>query len=257
MPVSVSLNTRKFGLSAFQLKIIAMVFMTIDHIVWLWGPEIGDPLAVCLRASGRFTFPIMVFLMAEGYHYTRNKWKYLGRLLIFAIISMVPFNMMEGKPWNVLFTLGIGLALLICKDEYVRMFPKVDSKVWLVLFGILSFAISVGLYFCDWGFSGIFAIYIGGQIQNRKVRGVVVPLILYAGYILGNFVAYGGLPPVFVYNGITNWNLIFYSGLFFVIPLLCLYNGEKGYTKDPYTKYMFYVYYPLHIFILATIYYYA
>lgn len=254
MSESMSLNDHRPGISAFTLKIMAIIFMTIDHATHLWYAEIGEPLAVVLRSSGRLTFPIMVFLIAEGYFHTHNKFKYAGRLFIFAIISMYPFNMMEGKPWNVLFTLFVGLSLLIIKDECALYFDTIDERIWLVFFGAVSFVLSVGLHYFDWGFAGIFAIYVGGQIKDTKLRALAVPVILFCGYIVGNFVVVGSFPPSFALMPIDSYSLLFYAGaLVSSIPLL-LYNGEKGYSKEPYTKYLFYVYYPLHIFILSSIY---
>lgn len=253
MSNSMLLNDRRYGLSGFALKIIAIIFMTIDHATELWYYNIGEPLAVILRSSGRLTFPIMVFLLAEGYFHTHNKFKYAGRLLIFSIISMYPFVMMEGKPWNVLFTLFVGLCLLIIKDECVSFFNKIDERVWLVFFGVISFVASVGLYMFDWGFAGIFAIYVGGQLKNTKVRAVIVPIILFCGYILKGFLISGAFPPSFAIFSIPPYSMLFYAGCLVTIIPLFLYNGEKGYTKEPFTKYLFYVYYPLHIFILSLV----
>ena len=68
-------------------------------------------------------------------------------------------------------------------------------------------------------------------------------------YIIKDFMVVGSFPPVFDLGPIDSYDLLFYTGaLFSSIPLL-LYNGEKGFSREPYTKYLFYVYYPLHIFI--------
>ena len=253
MSESMSLNDHRFGVSAFTLKIIAIIFMTIDHATYFWYNDIGEPLAVILRSSGRLTFPIMVFLIAEGYFHTRNKFKYAGRLFVFAIISMGPFYLMENKPWNVLFTLFVGLSLLIIKDECSSFFDKIDANIWTGLFGVIAFVLSLGLYTFDWGFAGIFAVYVSGQIKNTKIRALVIPIILFCGYLIKDFMIVGSFPPVFDLGPIDSYDLLFYTGaLFSSIPLL-LYNGEKGFSREPYTKYLFYVYYPLHIFIIYMI----
>jgi hypothetical protein len=174
-------------------------------------------------------------------------------MLIFAVLSMGPFYMMSGRPWNVLFTLFAGLVLLIIKDECADMFKSVDSKIWTAVFGILAFVLSVGLYQCDWGFLGIFAIYVGGQIKDTKIRAFAVPLVLLCGYVLANWVEEGGFPPALAYYPISSHSWAFYGGLFVISFILLLYNGKKGYSNGIYTKYLFYMFYPLHIFILAFI----
>ena len=258
MDNNVTLNNRKFGLTAFDLKIIAIIFMTVDHFTYLWYYDLAnyagtELLPVLLRSSGRFTFPIMVFMIAEGYFHTRNKFKYAGRLFVFSFISMYPFYLMEDTPWNVICTLFMGLFLLIMRDLCAETFSVIDTKIWTAIFLVISFVTSVGLYFYDWGFAGIFVIYIAGQIKDAKSRAILVPVLLFMGYIVSDFVVVGSFPPEFAYTSIDAYSLIHYCGLFFVIPLLLLYNGEKGYTKEPYTKYLFYLYYPLHILILSLI----
>lgn len=70
------------------LKIIAIIAMTIDHAAWLgydYYPE--DTLSIILHIIGRITAPIMIYFVAEGYHYTKNFKKYAIRMFILAVIS--------------------------------------------------------------------------------------------------------------------------------------------------------------------------
>lgn len=234
-------ESKELSLSAFSLKVIAILCMTLDHTVVLWSAYM-DPLTVsCLRAIGRLTFPIMVFLLIEGYHYTSNRINYAGRLFVFAIISMAPFYMMEGKPWNVMFTLFTGLMLLIAKDEAVRKFDGVDERVWTVLFLLVSGAASWFLKEFDWGFTGILVIYIAGQIKDRRLRALLIAVLLFAGYMTKS-------------GALSALSLIFYSGLFISPVPLLLYNGERGRSYGKISKYAFYIYYPAHIFVLCMIY---
>ena len=76
---------RRFHLNVNQLKIIAIVAMTIDHIAAVFLPE--GPLKVVLRCIGRLAAPIMCYMIAEGYYHTSNRKRYLGRLILFAVIS--------------------------------------------------------------------------------------------------------------------------------------------------------------------------
>ena len=78
-------------LTGTQLKVIALVTMIIDHI----GVVLLEPNSVVYwvaRSIGRLAFPIYCFLLVEGFIHTRNVKKYLGRLLLFAVISEIPFD---------------------------------------------------------------------------------------------------------------------------------------------------------------------
>lgn len=85
---------REQGLSGNALKVIAIVAMTIDHLAWM-GIETyvqaETPLQIFLHSIGRLTAPIMFFFVAEGYHYTHNYRRYLGRLFMLAVVSHFAF----------------------------------------------------------------------------------------------------------------------------------------------------------------------
>lgn len=112
------------GLSSNQLKIIAIIAMVIDHCTTVFISSESE-WALLLRAIGRLTAPIMCFFIAEGYYHTSNLKKYMGRLLLIAIISHIPHNLCLGQNvwqfWNatdVMFPLLFGLiALVVYKSE--------------------------------------------------------------------------------------------------------------------------------------------
>ena len=78
---------RRFHLNVNQLKIIAIVAMTIDHIAAVFLPE--GALKIVLRCIGRLAAPIMCYMIAEGYHHTSNRKHYLLRLLIFDLLARI------------------------------------------------------------------------------------------------------------------------------------------------------------------------
>ena len=99
----------------FSLKLIAVAAMTVDHISAVFFPS-----EIWMRLIGRLTMPIMAFLISEGYHYTRSVRKYLFRLLIFAIVSQVPYMLAFGiNNLNVMFTLAISVLLLAIETSYM------------------------------------------------------------------------------------------------------------------------------------------
>ena len=100
----------KFGLNGFVLKWIAMLTMLVDHVGAVLFPHL-----VLFRIIGRLAFPIYCFLLVEGAVYTSNWRKYLGRLLAFALISEIPFDLafrgriFDWSSQNVFFYPGTGL----------------------------------------------------------------------------------------------------------------------------------------------------
>ncbi|MBR3641896.1 MAG: conjugal transfer protein TraX, partial [Parasporobacterium sp.] len=77
----------KKGLNSNQIKLIAIIAMTIDHVTWiLWPGYDTHWWVIVLHIIGRITAPIMWFFVAEGYYYTRDLRKYILRLFLFAVI---------------------------------------------------------------------------------------------------------------------------------------------------------------------------
>jgi len=108
-------------MSAFQIKLLALITMVIDHVGVFLFPDIQ-----LLRMIGRISFPLFAWLIANGAMHTKNINNYLKRLLMFAIISQIPFilamRLVEPNFWelNILFTLAIGLMAIL-------LFQKIDN----------------------------------------------------------------------------------------------------------------------------------
>ena len=103
-------SAKRIEISAAALHIIAMTFMLMDH---LWATLL--PAQDWLTCIGRIAFPVFAFMTVEGYFHTHNLKKYMLRLLLFALISEIPFDLMYGGTWfypihqNVIWTLLMGL----------------------------------------------------------------------------------------------------------------------------------------------------
>ena len=105
-------------LSGSSLKIIAVISMVIDHCAY-YLLEHGTVLYETMRCVGRIAFPVFAFLIAEGFSHTRNRQRYFLQLLAFAIISEIPWFLLNGTDGthNVMFTLVLGVVALALLDR--------------------------------------------------------------------------------------------------------------------------------------------
>ena len=183
------------------------------------------------------TFPIMVYLMSEGYKYTRDVKKYAQRLLIFAVIALVPFILVFGGMLNVLFTLFFGLIVIYLYDNM-----KSRSLFWII------FALAVlATIVCDWLIMGVPMILCSHVIKNKWGR-VIVPVLIawvFMGLSLWGMVTFSGMEQ----REIIANAIYVYGGCTLTIPLLLAYNGQRGRPM----KYFFYAFYPGHLALLAVV----
>jgi hypothetical protein len=227
------------SVNSFALKMIAIIGMTADHIGTVFDAQLPLWLRCLLFLPGGMTFPIMAFLLTEGYRHTSDVKKYGIRLLIFAIISFIPFRWALGGMFNVLFTLLLGLIVIYFHD-------RIETRVlfWLLFVG----AVIVSM-FCDWGGIGVIMIYLYHVLKDKTSR-IVLPLLCPWLLYMPNFV---GILSEMGWEGLQillpSWFYI-YIGCSLTIPLLLRYNGERGYKF----KWGFYIFYPAHLLVLAILY---
>ena len=243
------------GISGYWLKMIAVITMLIDHsaatileriLVQMpsWAPVTVDNceqwyrLDLLLRGIGRMAFPIYCFLLVEGFHYTHSRRKYAARMFVFALISEVPFDMalnqsvLELSYNNVFFTLFLGLLVIMAADRVMERFSsdnltsEIGRIIFLVVIGMVGCALASYVISCDYGASGVIAIYIMYLLRSKRELGFALAVVS-----LG------------VFSG--ELELL---ALLMLIPLH-FYNGTRGKQH----KYFFYAFYPLHLLLLALI----
>lgn len=243
------------GISGYWLKMIAVITMLIDHsaatileriLVQMpsWAPATVDNweqwyrLDLLLRGIGRMAFPIYCFLLVEGFHYTHSRRKYAARLFVFALISEVPFDMalnqsvLEFSYNNVFFTLFLGLLVIMAADWVMERFSsdnltsEIGRITLLVVIGMVGCALASYVISCDYGASGVIAIYIMYLLRSKRELGFALAVVS-----LG------------VFSG--ELELL---ALLMLIPLH-FYNGTRGKQH----KYFFYAFYLLHLLLLALI----
>lgn len=225
----------RISLTSFDLKLIAIITMTIDHVGAGLFPYANLGGVAYLRVIGRLAFPIFCFLIVEGFFHTRDIKKYMFRLMIFALLSEVPFDMLfnpTGNVWvmqNIFCTLFLGLVAIYLMDLAKEKWGQYTSSTSLAqIIVVLVFGIIAYLAKVDYGELGIAYLVIFYLYRGRNLQ---LFLVLIAINIL-----FGGV------------NIQIVSVL--AVPILACYNGKLG----PKAKYLFYVYYPLHIAVITGIY---
>lgn len=171
---------KKNGLSQEALKLIACVTMLLDHIGAALLPQHG-----WLRAIGRIAFPIYCFLLAEGFHYTRNRKKYGLRLLAGMLLSELPFDLLfYGRIYwgyqSVMVTLFIAF-LMLC---FLEKIPNLGLKC----LAVLPFCLLAELMYTDYGGAGVLMVaffYLTREIPRRlpvQTVGLILLCWLIGGY---------------------------------------------------------------------------
>lgn len=215
-----------------MLKLLAVLSMTVDHAAVIFVPvleSLRTPYSIAgevitlywiMRKIGRLAFPIFCFLIAEGYLHTRSKLRYALRLLLFAAISEMPFNLMVHNrifylgAQNVYFTLFLGLLMIYAFDSL--------GSDWKKLLAMAAICIAAAFLQADYGLIGVLLVFLLYLLRSYPVARAFLAYPLLSG-------------------GIAAWVAF--------VPI-SLYNGKRGFIHTPAAKVLFYLYYPLHILVL-------
>lgn len=229
----------KPGVSGSVLKTVAIVTMLIDHIAAFLYPQIPfltktlftlsipnittkavTPYYI-MRSIGRIAFPLFCFLLVEGWKHSTNRFRYGLCLLIGAIVSEYPFDLVHGgglsfTHQNVFFTLFLGLIGLWLYDRFKDR--RCLQAITLIALFVVTFFLRT-----DYSIKGVAFILLIYVVQTELlVIGLVGCVLLQ----LASFPAY---------------------------LLMGLYNGKRGYIKGPVLKYAFYAFYPVHLTVIYLI----
>lgn len=243
-----SSTSRCFDISTAALHIIAMLFMLMDH---LWATLL--PAQEWLTCVGRIAFPIFAFMSVEGYFHTHNFKKYLLRMLVFAVISEIPFDLMYGGTWfypvhqNVIWTFILGL-LGIHIIETVRKKKKTPVFVLTAILVTIAGGLLGTLTMVDYYGIGVLTVFIFYFFRGRKwwcLPGQIAALYWVNVELLG-----GLMYPVRLFG--MEFELCQQGLALLALVLIWLYRGRQGYHSKPF-QYFCYAFYPVHMLILVLI----
>ncbi len=242
----------KKSLDSNTLKLIAIIAMTIDHIAWFAFPGYDKGLLpVMLHITGRLTCPIMCYFIAEGYHYTKNINKYTFRLFAFSFIShfayifasssftdwrsFIPFcNGDFLNQTSVMWSLAWGLVMLRVVNS--EKFNSWTRTILILLICLITFP-------GDWSCIASLCILAIGTNKGNLQKQMLWMTFYVAVYSVVYFFALDRL------YGIMQ------MGVIFAIPFIMMYNGKRGRSEkiNRAMKWLFYIYYPLHLFVIGYI----
>ena len=219
-------------MSGSILKLVAMISMLIDHTAaatlrFMSMNATQVQVYNLMRDIGRMAFPIYCYLLVEGFLHTTDVKKYLTRLGLFALLSEIPFDLaitgkvLEFGHQNVFFTLFLGLVSIWVVDFIQK--KRLPVTGYVVVFICLCTA---WMMHTDYAYTGVLVIIVMYLLRRKKV------LAFLAGCgLLLLFYGTGELPAL--------------VGIIFV----ALYNGRRGLNL----KYFFYLFYPVHLALLAIV----
>ncbi len=242
----------KKSLNSNTIKVIAIIAMTIDHIAWMLFPGYPcDVIPIILHIIGRLTCPIMCYFIAEGYHYTKDVTKYTRRLFVFAFISHFAYvfsstNFVDWKSFipfyygdilnqtSVMWPLAWGLVMLrIANSEKIKQSIK---PILIILICLITFP-------SDWSCIASLCILAFGTN-----RGAFKKQMLW-------MVFYVAIYSVVYFFAIDKIYGIIQMAVVLAIPVIMMYNGQRGGSRkiNNVMKWLFYIYYPLHLFVIGCI----
>ncbi len=217
------------GLSGNQLKILAMILMTVDHVGAFILPDV-----MILRYIGRLAMPIFAWMIAEGCSHTRNRLRYLLTLLAFACVCQVVYWVAMGSLMQCIFvTFSVSVILICVLDLAVK-------KKNLFTLCLMGATFAAACYIC---------LFLPGDLPGTDFKldygifGVLLPVVIYIARSKEEKLLLAAICmlPLAMSLGFWQW----FS--FLSLPLLALYNGKRGKHN---IKYLFYCYYPLHLVVI-------
>ena len=242
----------KHSLNANQIKLLAIAAMTADHVAWMLFP--GYPkelLPILLHTVGRVTCPVMCYFIAEGYHYTSDVNRYRNRLFVFAMVSHFAYVFASGDfaGWrsfipfldggildqtSVMWPLAWGLVMLQIADS-----PRISGKgkaLAVILICLVTFP-------SDWSCIASLCILAFGT-NRGSFRKQMLWMVFYVA--LYSTVYFFAIDKVY---GLMQMAVVL------AVPILRMYNGQRGNSRraNGILKWLFYIYYPLHLTVIGWI----
>ena len=227
------------------IKYIAMLTMLLNHIAHMFLTP-GTVLYEVFEDVGFFTAPVMCFFLVEGYGYTRSKMKYGCRLLVFTVLSQIPYSLaLRYGNLNVMYTLLCCFLILAAMDIVV------DPVMRAIVCALLTLTTAVG----DWAFiAPICTILLYNGKGNRRMTalGYGIVYVVFVLLRVDKYVA-GGTQDDWTLHAVVHALLSGVGILAAAAVILFMYNGKRAERGRNMSKWFFYIFYPAHLMVLYLI----
>lgn len=229
------------------IKYIAMAAMLVNHIGTIFLTP-GTFLYELFLDIGYFTAPVMCYFLVEGYRLTHSRKLYGRRLFVFAVLSELPFCLAFSHgaevyfvAMNMIFTLFLCFLLL----EVLEKEPKGFARGLLVALLILASTVS------DWAILApvyTMLFYKAGQDREKQKKAFFWAAALFGAFgLAGSPEWYSGLQRLLYALGCMSG--VAAAG----VCIVCFYNGRRAQRGQRFSKWFFYLFYPVHLLLLGII----
>jgi hypothetical protein len=226
------------------LKYIAAFTMVLNHIAHMQLFDLSAFWCEVFTDIGYFTAPIMCYFLVEGYAYTKSKERYGFRLLVFALLSQIPFRLaFHNGLLNMMFTLYFCFMILTAME-------KIQNTA---LRDVVCLALTMATLVCDWALvAPILTILLHKSRGDRK-RTACSFGIIYAVFVLlslsDNLSTAGDFSAIVILRSLASGIGI----LMAAFAVLVFYNGRRMNHGQTFSKWFFYLFYPAHLLLLYLI----
>ncbi|CEQ19971.1 F pilin acetylation protein [[Clostridium] sordellii] len=225
--------------SNFTLKIMAIIFMAMDHIYTYMNVALNNQVPIWFGYLGKLAAPIFFYLIVEGFYHTRSKNKYMQRIFSMGIL-MIIVDLLFKIHNNIFLSLGFAIAML-SMIEQAKLSQKGSKKriiniILAISFGVLGLFTEASLY-------GVGMVLIFYFLREKKVAMTLAYIVFSLAGIIG-FIGPNFIEAAFLWD--YQWMMVFA-----IIPIL-MYNGKLG-ISNKFIKWMFYWFYPIHLIIIVLI----
>ena len=226
------------GLNGNQLKLLALIAMTVDHIGLFIFPH-----EIAFRIIGRLAMPVFAFMIAEGCNRTRNRKRYFFTVLLVGLICQLVYAVVMISSYQcIMITFAMSIAM-IC------LFKRAQERGKMLPWLLFALGVAAVYFICE-----ELPVYLHRSrysvLRDFDVDygfwGVMLPVLIYSGKDKWQrlFMALAGLSLIALdYHSIQWYSLA-------ALPFLALYNGQR---RQKNIKFFFYIYYPAHLVVLYAI----
>ena len=223
------------------IKYIAMITMLLNHIADIFLTS-GTVLYEVLEDIGYFTAPVMCYFLVEGFDYTSSRVKYGQRLIIFAVLSQIPYQLaFQSDMLNMFYTLLCCFLILVSLELIVTPVYKVFVCVLLII------ATAAG----TWALAAPICTILLYYSKNSRIKTALAYGVTYAVFVPFNIQKYmydvpGNWTPYAVKHGLLSGVGILAAAA----VILVFYNGQRAKHAQNFSKWFFYIFYPAHLLVL-------